>query len=243
LSLLEVINVYKSFGGREVLKNICLDVRRGEILSVIGPSGSGKTTLLKLMNLLLYPDRGKIFFDGVDTAVDEKQRRLLRRGMGMVFQHPALFDTTVFNNIALGLRIRGLPKEEIERRVEDALNYVGLRGFAKRKASSLSAGEAQRISLARALVLEPKLLLLDEPTANLDPANVLQIEEAVRRVNSEKGVTVVIATHNLLQARRLSHRVAFLWMGELVEVRETREFFENPRSEKTALYLSGKIVY
>jgi tungstate transport system ATP-binding protein len=240
---LEVVNVYKLFGGRQVLKNICLDVRRGEILSIIGPSGAGKTTLLKLMNLLLHPDRGKIFFDGVDTDVDEKRRRLLRREMGMVFQHPALFDTTVFNNVALGLRIRSYPAEEIRKRVEGALSYVGLRGFAKRKASSLSAGEAQRVSLARALVLEPKLLLLDEPTANLDPANVLQIEETVRRVNLEKGVTVVIATHNLLQAKRLSDRVAFLWMGELVEVGETREVFENPRSERTALYLSGKVVY
>lgn len=238
-----MVNVYKSFGSREVLRNICLDVRRGEILSVIGPSGAGKTTLLKLMNLLLNPDGGKIFFDGVDTDVDEKQRRVLRRKMGMVFQHPALFDTTVFNNVALGLMIRGFHKEEIEKRVEDALRYVGLKGFAKRKASSLSAGEAQRVSLARALVLEPKLLLLDEPTANLDPGNVLQIEETIRRVNSERGVTVVLATHNLLQAKRLSHRVAFLWMGELVEVGETKEVFENPKSERTALYLRGEMVY
>lgn len=243
MSLLEVVNVSKSFGEKEALKDVSLNVRQGEILSVIGPSGAGKTTLLKLMNLLLHPDRGKIFFDGVDTGVDERRRRMLRRMMGMVFQYPALFDTSVFNNIALGLSIRGFPKREIVGRVEDALSYVGLKGFGQRRASSLSAGEAQRVSLARALVLEPKLLLLDEPTANLDPANVLQIEEIIRRVNSEVGVTVVLATHNLLQAKRLSHRAAFLWMGELVEVGEASIVFENPRNERTALYLSGKIVY
>ena len=243
MNLLEVRNVSKSFGESRALKEVSLNVRQGEILSIIGPSGAGKTTLLKLMNLLLYPDQGKIFFEGIDTEGDDQHRRMLRRKMGMVFQHPVLFDTSVFENVSIGLWIRNFPKREINVKVKEALEYVGLIGFDRRKAATLSAGEAQRVSLARTLVLEPKLLLLDEPTSNLDPANTAQIEKIITRVNTEMRITVVLATHNLLQAKRLSNRAALLWNGELIEFGETREVFENPRDERTAFYLSGKMVY
>ncbi len=238
-----MIGVSKSFVDKAALKGVSLSVRRGEILSIIGPSGAGKTTLLRLINLLIYPDEGKIFFEGVDTEGSEQHRRTLRRRMAMVFQHPALFDASVFDNVALGLRIRGFSERAVVEKVDEALRYVGLSGLGRRRAATLSAGEAQRVSLARALVLEPKLLLLDEPTANLDPPNVAAIENVVKRVNSDSKITVVFATHNLLQAKRLSDRVAFLWMGELVEVGETSELFENPKDERTSLYLSGRIIY
>lgn len=243
MNLMEIVGVSKSFAGKYALREVSLNVKKGEILSIIGPSGSGKTTLLRLMNLLLHQDQGKIFFEGADTDGDERHRRMLRRRMAMVFQHPTLFDTTVYGNVALGLRIRGFSGDVIRKKVLDTLEYVGLSDFERRRASTLSAGEAQRVSLARALVLEPKLLLLDEPTANLDPANTAVIEDLVKRVNTELNITVVLATHNLLQARRLSKRVAFLWMGELVEVGEACEVLEDPKDERTALYLSGKIVY
>jgi len=246
MKLLELKDLCKSFQGKTALKNISLMVDEGEILAVIGPSGSGKTTLLRLMDLLIYPSSGSIVFDGVNYEGDEKHRRVLRRRMGMVFQQPNLFNATVFNNVALGLNIRGYPQNEVIEKVHRILDDVGPSALENRRANNLSGGEAQRVALARALVIEPKLLLLDEPTANLDPKNVSIIEDIVTKVATRKilpSVAVVLATHNLNQARRLAHRVAFLLEGELIEEGEVKDAFDQPRDERTAAYIRGRMVY
>lgn len=246
MKLLELKDISKSFLEKTALKKISLTVDEGEILAVIGPSGSGKTTLLRLMDLLIYPSSGSIVFDGVNTDVDEKHRRVLRRRMGMVFQQPNLFNATVFNNVALGLNIRDYPQIEVKEKVHRILAEVGLSTLENRRVNNLSGGEAQRVALARALVIEPKLLLLDEPTANLDPKNVSIIEDMVARVATSKilpRVTVVLATHNLNQARRLAHRVAFLLEGELIEEGGVREVFGQPRDDRTAAYIGGRMIY
>ncbi|MBI2183643.1 MAG: phosphate ABC transporter ATP-binding protein [Thaumarchaeota archaeon] len=243
MTILTVDGVSKSFSEKEALRRVSFSVEEGEVFSLIGPSGSGKTTLLRLIDLIIHPDDGHIFFDNVDTEGGDKHRRVLRRRMGMVFQYPALFDLTVFDNVAMGLRIRGYPAGEVLEKVQEVLSLVGLSGLARRRANTLSGGEAQRVSLARALVTEPKMLLLDEPTANLDPRNVSIMERIVEQINRESKVTVILATHNLLQAKRLANRVGFLWEGELVEAGECEQMFRNPKDGRTAAYIEGKTVY
>ena len=241
--MLKLENVCRSFSGRMALRNASLSVNKGEILAIIGPSGAGKTTLLRLVNLLIQPTSGLILFNDVNTSGDDKHQRSLRRQMSLVLQYPALFDTTVFNNVALGLKIRGCPETVIKEKVDNMLAVVGLSGFEKRIVKTLSGGEAQRIALARALVTEPKLLLLDEPTSNLDPKNVSIIEDVVRVANTKSQVTVVLATHNLNQAKRLAQRVAFILDGEIVEEGASKEIFEQPKDERTATYVDGRMIY
>jgi len=241
--MLKLENVCRSFSGRMALRNASLSVNKGEILAIIGPSGAGKTTLLRLVNLLIQPTSGLILFNDVNTSGDDKHQRSLRRQMSLVLQYPALFDTTVFNNVALGLKIRGCPETVIKEKVDNMLAVVGLSGFEKRMVKTLSGGEAQRIALARALVTEPKLLLLDEPTSNLDPKNVSIIEDIVRAANTKSQVTVVLATHNLNQAKRLAQRVAFILDGEIVEEGASKEIFEQPKDERTATYVDGRMIY
>jgi len=241
--MLKLENVCRSFSGRMALRNASLSVNKGEILAIIGPSGAGKTTLLRLVNLLIQPTSGLILFNDVNTSGDDKHQRSLRRQMSLVLQYPALFDTTVFNNVALGLKIRGCPETVIKEKVDNMLAVVGLSGFEKRIVKTLSGGEAQRIALARALVTEPKLLLLDEPTSNLDPKNVSIIEDVVRVANTKSQVTVVLATHNLNQAKRLAQRVAFILDGEIVEEGSSKEIFEQPKDERTATYVDGRMIY
>ena len=221
-------NLSKSYNGTKALKNVNVKVNRGEVLAVVGPSGSGKTTLLRLMNLLEMPTSGQILFDGKDTVCSDADRLTLRRRMGMVFQQAVLFNETVYENVAYPLKIRGYPKEKNDLKVKDALKLVGLSGFEKKRATGLSGGEAQRVALAQAMISEPELLLLDEPTVNLDPRNVSIIESVITKVNRERGTTITIATHNMLQAERLATRVAVLREGELAEIGDAKEIFRKP---------------
>ena len=236
-------NVSKVFSQKAAVKDVSLDVKTGEVLAIIGPSGSGKTTVLKLMALLLYPDKGSILIQGVDTDGNERQRRTLRRSMSVVFQYPALFDTTVLKNATMGLTIRDNPKRESEEQARRMLDLLQLSGLDKRTAKTLSGGEAQRVALARALVTEPKILLLDEATANLDPRNVNIIEDMVKKTNTESGTTVILATHNLNQARRLAHKAAFMLEGGLVEVGEAERIFEDPQDERTRDFIAGRMIW
>jgi tungstate transport system ATP-binding protein len=221
MAKIEVKGLYKGYGEAEILKDINLSVEPGEVLALIGPTGSGKTTLLRLIGLLEKPTTGVIIVDGLEvTGLSEGERLKARRRMAMVFQKPVMFKTSVRENVSYGLKIRG--ESEIDKRVEAAIEAVGLSGYEARDANTLSGGEMQRIALARALVMEPELLLLDEPTANLDPKTAAAIDALVSRF---KG-TVIMATHNMLQARRLADRVAVLVEGRLVEVGEPREVLD-----------------
>jgi len=223
-SLIDLRQITKHFKERIALDNINLKIEEGEIFTLLGPNGSGKTTLLKIMALLTEPTSGEIYFEGV--KVNDRNKSQIRDEATMVFQKTILFNTTVYKNVAYGLNLRGLPKREINERVGDTLKQVKLEGYERRVARKLSGGEQQRVSLARALALNTKLLLLDEPTANLDPRNMSIIEETISRVNREFGTTVITATHNMFQAETITKRVALLIEGRLTKIGAPNEIFK-----------------
>jgi molybdopterin-binding protein len=206
------------------LQDANLRIMRGKITSLLGPSGSGKTTLLRILAGLDSPTRGTVFYG--NSMIADSEQTILRQNATLVFQKSVFFDTTVYNNIAYGLKLKeDLSKEEISNKVEEALALVRLQGFEKRRAKKLSGGEHQRVSLARALVLDRELLLLDEPTVNIDPKNVSIIEETIQRVNREKNTTIVLATHNMFQAEAISQNVALILEGTVKQAGTKQEIF------------------
>jgi tungstate transport system ATP-binding protein len=221
--IVKLADLTKRYENVAALDNVNLEVRRNEILTVIGPNGSGKTTLLRMMAFLDKPTEGEILFN--DTRIDYNNRGHIRTKCTMVFQKTALFDTTVGGNISYGLKLRKCSKREIKEKTREILELVRLEGYEKRQAKRLSGGEQQRVSLARALALNTELLLLDEPTANLDPKNVSAIEEAIQRVKHEHNTTIVTTTHNMFQAESITERVALLIRGKIVETGTSSEVF------------------
>ncbi|MDI6819416.1 MAG: ATP-binding cassette domain-containing protein [Candidatus Hodarchaeaceae archaeon] len=234
-TLEELRGVVKKYDGISALKGVDLDVREGEALTIVGPNGSGKTTLLRLMAFLDKPTSGEIFYKGM--KIGDVNAGVLRGKVTMVFQRTALFDTTVYKNVAYGLELQGRPDGERRRRVGWALDLVGMGGHAERPAKKLSGGEQQRVALARALTLEPELLLLDEPTANLDPASVAAIEEVIKKIRGESAV--VLATNNLFQAGRLSDRVAYLLDGNLIAKGTVEEVLKRPEDARIKRMMEG----
>lgn len=212
----ELREVTKSFADQEALSNVSLQIHEGEILGLLGPNGSGKTTLLKILAFIEKPTKGEVSFGG--RQVKDSNAGQMRMESTLVFQKTVLFSTTVHNNVAYGLKIRGKPKKEVEELVRKALKMVQLEGFEKRHAKRLSGGEQQRVALARALALNTRLLLLDEPTANLDPENVSIVEETIATANQELKTTIVMATHNMFQAKKLPHRIALMENGKIGEI-------------------------
>jgi tungstate transport system ATP-binding protein len=206
-------NLTKVFDGRTVLDVDNLELETGRITGLLGPNGSGKTTLLNILAFLTEPTSGNVWYDS--RAVDYSSSILMdfRREVVQVFQTPIMFTTTVYKNVEFGLKVRKTPKAERRKIIEEALDLVGLRGFAEARADKLSGGETQRASIARALACSPKVLLMDEPTANVDVENRIAIENIVRDVNAEKKLTVVLTTHDTLQAARLADRMVFLFEG------------------------------
>jgi tungstate transport system ATP-binding protein len=238
-----VENITKKFEDKCALKNINLSCEKGSIMAIIGPSGAGKTTLLRIINLLDKPSSGKLKIEGKEIQnLGNGDLYEIRTKMAMVFQNPSLFQRTVKDNVAYALKIRNMEHEVIEEKVKGALALVGLEGLQDQFAPTLSAGEAQRVAFARAIVFEPELLLLDEFTANLDPANVQLLEEAVLKYHKDTNATIVLATHNLFQAKRLAHRVAFFLNGEVVEIEDKEKFFESPDNPTTEAFLSGELI-
>jgi tungstate transport system ATP-binding protein len=231
-----VNHVGKTYGSVVALRDVSLEIQDGKILTIVGHSGSGKTTFLKILAGLEAPSSGEVLLDGKKaTQLD------LRKKATMVFQKTVVFNSSVYDNVAYGLRIRGFQKEEVYARVQQALGVVGLDSFEDRKARKLSGGEQQRVSLARALVLNPEILLLDEPTANLDPANAYIVERSVQENRRKIAQIIVIATHNLDQAKRLSDDVSHMLGGELVEKAPAKEFFLNPKDPRTKRFVAGEL--
>ena len=235
----ELDNIQHSYGSRRVLDVTELAIHGGEIFALVGPSGAGKSTLLRLLKFLELPRAGRLSFAG--QLVTASLPLVEKRRVVAVFQKPGLLNRTVSANIGYGLGLRG--RALAPALLHTWLERLGLTQVAHQSAHQLSAGEAQRVALARALVLEPDVLLLDEPTANLDPYNVGLIETIVREEQARTGMTVVLVTHNVFQARRLAHRVGLLLDGRLVEVNTTEDFFTRPKTEVAAAFVRGDLVY
>lgn len=239
--MIEIRDVYKQFGEKKVLKGINATIKQGEVFTVIGPSGEGKSTLLRLINLLDNPTSGSILLEGVDIHRSREQQAI-RRKMAMVFQKPVVFSSSVYENIAYGLHFRHVDRDTIRRKVGQALEVIDMVGFDERKAKSLSGGEMQRVALARAMVTEPELLLLDEPTANLDPLATHKIEELVRHYNRASGTTVIMSTHDMQQGQRLATRIGVIMQGQFAQIGTPREVFGSPSEKKVANFVGIKNI-
>lgn len=163
--------------------------------------------------------------------------------MVMVFQKPLVFTTTVYENLAYGLKLRGIKKEQIREKVEEMLEITGLKDKSHQKANTLSGGEAQRVAIGRALIVRPKVLLLDEPTANLDPANISIIEELIKFGKNNYGLSVIIVTHNMFQAKRLSDNTMFMFNGKIIEYDTTENLFNSPKNKTTRAFINGEMIY
>ena len=240
------LNLY--YGNNHALKNINLDIYENQITAFIGPSGCGKSTYLKTLNRMndLVPNvtiNGKVWIDGEDIYDPKVDTTLLRKKVGMVFQQPNPFPMSIYDNIAYGPRIHGIKgKAELDAIVEKSLRGAALwdevKDRLKRSALGLSSGQQQRLCIARALAVEPEILLMDEPTSALDPISTLKIEDLMGEL--KKNYTVVIVTHNMQQATRIADYTAFFLVGEVVEYAPTTDLFSHPREKKTEDYITGR---
>ena len=245
---IEVRDLEFFYGKSQALKDVSLDVPAHAVTAIIGPSGCGKSTLLRTLNRIyeIYPDQhaeGEILIDGQDILDRRFPLSELRRRVGMVFQKPTPFATSIRNNVAFALSYyERLSKSEMSDRIEDALRQAALWDEVKDKlgasALSLSGGQQQRLCIARTLAVRPDVILLDEPTSALDPISTARIEELIHELRQR--FTIVIVTHNMQQAARVSQRTAFFHLGELIEVGDTAQIFTNPRVQRTQDYITGR---
>ena len=240
------VNFY--YGKFHALKDISIDIPKGEVVAFIGPSGCGKSTFLRLFNRMndLIPDtrmEGQILMDGNDIYDKEVDVDALRRNVGMVFQRPNPFPKSIYENVAYGLRVngihdRGLIDDKVEETLRGAALWDEVKDKLKRSAYDLSGGQQQRLCIARAMAVEPTVLLMDEPASALDPISTSKVEELICELSGK--TTVVIVTHSMQQAARVSSRTAFFYLGELVEYGNTKKIFTNPEKEATQNYITGR---
>jgi len=248
IALIETIDLGQKYGAQDILKNINLSVDRGEVLALIGPTGAGKTTLLRLLDLLEMPASGSIYFDGTEVTDNKSLRLQARRRMSFVLQKPVVFNMSVYDNVACGLRWRREKEAAISQRVNSVLELVGMTEYSNRNARTLSGGETQLVAIARALAVAPEVLFLDEPTANLDPISTSKIEEVLAHIIGEQKTTVVMATHDMSQGQRLASRIGVIINGEVLQTGSPTNIFSTPENREVAELvgigniLSGVIV-
>ena len=220
---LKIKKITKKYGSLVALDSVSLNIESNKILVLVGANGSGKTTLLRLLAGLEQPDTGSIIFNNLKKTSDELQQIAT-----LVFQKTTMFNRSVYSNLEFGLRIRDITKEKIKTKISEGLRIVGLDGFENRNAKKLSGGEQQRIALARAFLLEPKILLLDEPTSNLD-INSARIIEKVILEQKKSNTIILLSTHNLRQAKRLGDEIAHIHEGKIVTQGNPKDFFAKPK--------------
>jgi tungstate transport system ATP-binding protein len=235
--------VIKQYGQREVLNVNELVISRGHIYGILGPNGSGKTTLMRVMALLTINDFGSVEVLGEQINWTKSQILNLRRQMTMVTQTAFMFEGSVFHNMAYGLKVRGIPKREIKRTVNESLQLLGMSDFINADARNLSGGERQKVAIARAVALKPRVLFLDEPTANIDPRSAVDIEKYIKMINQQFGTTIILVTHNLFQARRLAEEIFFMWDGKIIEKGTGQDIFQNARDKRTKAFLNGETMF
>jgi len=234
-ALIEIRDLVVQRGGMEALQINALDIPRGETLAVVGPNGAGKSTLLLTLAKLIKPACGQIHFNGnLFSKLNELE---YRRKISFVFQDPLLLDMSAEENIALGLKFRGLTKNDIKMRVDQWMKQLGIESLAKRRAGQISGGEAQRISLARAFVLEPELLLLDEPFSALDPPTRASLLDDLSALLTKDHCTAIFVTHNLNEAAKLSQRIAIIIKGKLIQVGPAQQIKTEPVNDEAAAFL------
>src|SRR5579864_6143467 len=238
-AMIELRKVNKWFGEFQVLKDINLEVKRGQRVVVCGPSGSGKSTMIRCINRLEEHQQGQIFVDGIELTSDEKHVEAIRREVGMVFQQFNLFPhKTVLENLTLApIWVRKMPKKEAEALAMELLERVRIPEQAGKYPGQLSGGQQQRVAIARALCMNPKIMLFDEPTSALDPEMVKEVLDTMVGL-AEDGMTMLCVTHEMGFARQVANRVIFMDQGQIVEANTPNEFFAHPQHERTKLFLS-----
>ncbi|MGL4669324.1 MAG: ABC transporter ATP-binding protein [Methanobacteriaceae archaeon] len=248
-NLLEVKNISKKYENKVILDNISLELKKGEVLGLIGHTGCGKTTLMRIINSIESPDipdkngkKGKssnyeVLFKG-ESLLSDRSAKLLenKRKIAMVFQKPVVFKGTVFDNIYYGLKIRGISKKDAKTKVLELLKQLGLEGYENQDASTLSGGESQRVALARAIIVKPEILLLDEPTANLDPLSAVKIEKFIENLKENGEIGIIIATHNLIQGQKICDRIAIL-NKKIFQIGTPDEIFRKPKNKFVANFV------
>ena len=247
-NILDIKKLDLWYGENHALKNVNMEIKRNAITAFIGPSGCGKSTFLKTLNRMndLVPGvriEGQVLLDGVDIYDPKVDTSMLRKKIGMVFQQPNPFPMSIYDNVAYGPRIHGIKnKAKLDQIVEESLKGAAIfdevKDRLKKSALGLSGGQQQRLCIARALAVKPEVLLMDEPTSALDPGSTMKVEELMSEL--KKNYTVVIVTHNMQQAARISDRTAFFLLGELVEAGPTAQIFSTPQDKRTEDYISGR---
>ncbi len=236
--LLKVENVYKRYGDEEVLKGVSFDMNQAETKVIIGPSGTGKSTLLRCINQLTKPDQGRVWLEGEEVTDSSKDINRFRQNIGMVFQHFNLFEhLTALGNVTLGLRkVKGFNKEKAKEIGHMELERVGLSDQAESYPAQLSGGQKQRVGIARALAMEPKIILFDEPTSALDPELIGEVLEVMKDL-AESGLTMLVVTHEMGFANSVSDEIIFMEGGKIIEQGTPTQFFNNPERSRTKEFL------
>lgn len=237
--MIRVEHLYKNFGQLEVLKDISVNIKKGEVIAIIGPSGSGKSTFLRCLNLLEEPTGGAIYIKDKNLMDDKTDINLVRRNVGMVFQHFNLFPhKTVLENLTLApMKVKNMKQSEIEKKAFMLLEKVGLKEKASSYPNQLSGGQKQRIAIARALAMDPEVILFDEPTSALDPEMIKEVLDVMKDL-AEEGMTMIIVTHEMGFAKNVADRVFFMDRGNILEDTTPEELFNNPKHERTQEFLN-----
>ena len=238
-TILTIKDLHKSFDKNEILKGINLEIKKGEIISIIGPSGSGKSTLLRCINMLNVPTSGEIIYNDIDITKNPKKLDSIRTKIGMVFQQFNLFNNVnVIKNCTMApVKVLKINKEVAKAKALELLDLVGMKEFANAHVNTLSGGQKQRVAIARTMAMNPEVILFDEPTSALDPEMVGEVLDVIKKLTKE-GITLIIVTHEMAFAKEISDRVIFMDEGIIVESGTSSDVFDNPKNDRTKAFLS-----